>query len=145
MSFVDPERMLTIGGLVVLGAKKEPGGLARVSGIFHDPDGEPFAVIDDNEWRVAVNRVHDVEFVSARHLTVRLAPRHVALRMEIGDDLLHLQQCFFRRGNSYVSVTGDATRTLFESVSLSGARTTLRSDSAKESVRFAAGKGFVVM
>ncbi len=145
MSFLGPEKMLTIGGMVVLGAKKEPGGIARVSGVFHDPDGEPFAVIDDNEWRVAVSKVHDVRFVAARHLEVLLAPRRVALRMEITDDFLHLQQCFFRRGDSFVKVTGDATRTLFESVSLAGARTTFRSDSARESVTFDPGKGFIVV
>lgn len=144
MSFTESESMLTVGGVVVLGAKKEPGGLARVSGIFHDPAGEPFAVIDDNEWRVAVDKVWDVEFVAARHLTVRLAPRHVALRMEITNDFLHLQQCFFRRGECFVTVTGDQDRQVFEILSLPGAKTTFKSDSAKESVMFAPGKGFIV-
>lgn len=143
-SFTESERMLTIGGLVVLGAKKEPGGIARVSGIFHDPDGKPFAVIEDNEWRVAVDKVWDVEFVAARHLTVRLAPRHVALRMEITDDLLHLQQCFFRRGDRFVKVTVDASRTVLEMISLIGARTTFRSDSAECEATFDPGKGYIV-
>ena len=141
----EANRMLTIGGVVVLRARKDPSGLARISGAFHDPGGEPFAVIEDNEWKVAVNKVWDVEFVAARHLTVRLAPRRITLRMEITDEFLHLQQCFFRRGDSFVKITGDADRTVLEAVSLTSAKTTLRSDSAEESLTFAPGRGIVVV
>lgn len=146
ISFTESERMLTMGDVVVLGATKEPGSIARISGRFHDPDGNPFAVVEDNEWRVAVDKVWDVEFVAARHLTVRLAPRLVVLRMEITDELLHLQQCFFCRGDSFVKVTGDASRTLLEAVSRSGGKTTtFRSDSAEESAEFAPSKGLTVL
>jgi HNH endonuclease len=75
--FQDCDDLLAIGHEVVLRTRRDKNGIVRVSGTLHTPDGEPFALIDENEWQVSLENVWDVEFNAARHLTVRRAARDI--------------------------------------------------------------------
>jgi len=83
-----------------------------------------------------VNHVWDVEFTSTRRLIVRTGPGEIVLRMDITDEALELYQCFFRKEQRFVSVTGEPGHTFFKMESKTGKTTTLVSDSTKERIIF---------
>jgi hypothetical protein len=142
VTFTASGPMLAVGGVPVLHATVDSAGMARISGVFHDPEGRPLARIVDNEWRVSTKLAWDVDFrAGGRQLVVRLAKGRVALRMEITDRALKLRRCLFRVGDSFVRVVGNDHRMLITAVSMrNGVVTTLHEDSTKIAIEFDPGK-----
>ena len=107
IEFHNCTQLVALRDKVVLSCERSEEGVMRVTGKFQDPNGRLVAIVDDNEWRVLVKSVWDVEYIAARRLVVRTGPGNVVLRMEITDTELVIQQCFFRRGHLRFSLRGD--------------------------------------
>ncbi|MBN1224549.1 MAG: HNH endonuclease [Candidatus Aminicenantes bacterium] len=100
-------QLLALRDKVVLSCNRSIDGIIMVSGLFHDSTGNLVATIVDNEWCVLAEKAWDVEFIRAKTLIVRTAPREIVLRMKVTDKSLEIQQCFFRREDLELSLRGD--------------------------------------
>jgi len=128
---------------IVLGIDKNPEGIILVNSYFFDSSGRLIAFIVENEWGIYIDRVWDVEFISARNLKVRSSPRNIILEMEITDQLLNIKNCFFQyKGSIFQSKTTTSGRTILDIRDSSG-KTRIQDENKK--IIFSKGAGINVM
>ena len=111
IGFLNCSELIALRDERFLSCNRSPEGIIKISGKFQDESGVVVAVVEDNEWRVDVNTVWDVEYIAARRLIIRTGPGNVVLRMEITDTELAIQQCFFRKDNLRLTLKGDERHT----------------------------------
>lgn len=111
IEFRNCSELIALKNETFLSCDRNPEGIIRVSGKFQAESGLVVAVVEDNEWRVDVKTVWDVEYIAARRLIVRACPGNIVLRMEITDTGLTIQQCFFRRDYLRLTLKGDDSYT----------------------------------
>jgi trigger factor len=86
----------------VLSINRASDGIIHLSSFFYDNYGRSIAFISDNEWGIYINRVWDIEYIAARSLIVRSAPRNIVLEMEVTDQAINIKRCLFLYRGSYL-------------------------------------------
>ena len=118
-------------------------GIIHISSLFFDEYDRLISFIDDNEWGIYINKVWDIEYISARRLIVRSAPRNIVLELEITDKELNIKRCLFKYRGSYLkSEVLESGKTIFKAISSDG--NTILGDRKTKKLIFSPGASITV-
>jgi len=102
-TYIDTPIILEIDGEQLLSMRMEDG-LIFINALFFSPDNQELVSIVDNEWRLKVEDVWDVEYSLGRditRLTIRLEPRNILVQLELARSEIRLRAEMYYNGVRY--------------------------------------------